>query len=110
MRLVSDAGDVIRVRTEIRLTGARHRTTGGTADAGACTGGTRAHLHHTQCCDIIRGILEEYGGHPHYFNHYCTAVLKQNLNLLKCSRGLSTDSNKILLEVTFFFISFLLQY
>ena len=39
MRRVSDAGDVIRVRTEIRLTGARHRTTGGTADAGACTGG-----------------------------------------------------------------------
>ena len=34
MRRVSDAGDVIRVRTEIRLTGARHRTTGGTADHG----------------------------------------------------------------------------
>ena len=44
--------------------------------------GTRAHLHHTQCCDIIRGILEEYGGHPQYFNHYCSAVLKQNTNFL----------------------------
>ena len=55
------AGDVIRARTEIQLTGARHRTTGGTNTQQSSQSrlgrvpGPGTHLH-TRCCDIIRAF------------------------------------------------------